>query len=106
MRGKKTEKKGKEDVERTNQATCEGPSKRKQKQSKVNRTDKDTKLFIMNWNCHINVHVNQTIKGDVYWFPKYVFTSTYLQVLLVKQYWTTVVFQVNSCYPVCVTLAQ
>ena len=48
MRGKKTEKKGMKDVERTNQATCEGPSKRKQQQSKVNRTDKDTKLFIMN----------------------------------------------------------
>ena len=37
MREKKTEKKGKEDVERTNQATCEGPSKRKQKLSKVDR---------------------------------------------------------------------
>ena len=50
MRGKKTEKKGIEDVERTNQATCEGPSKRKQKQSKVNITNIKTLsyLYLMN----------------------------------------------------------
>ena len=37
MRGKKTENIGMKDVERTNQATREGPSKPKQKQSKVDR---------------------------------------------------------------------
>ena len=55
------------DVERTNQATLEGPSKWKQKQSKVNQINiKTLKLIIMNWNCYSNVHVNQTIKGVVY----------------------------------------
>ena len=37
MRGKKTEKKGMKDVERTNQATREGPPKRRQTQSTVDR---------------------------------------------------------------------
>ena len=46
-RGKKTDKKGMKDVERTNQATREGPSKRKQNQSKVNRINiKTLKLII------------------------------------------------------------
>ena len=43
MRGKKTEKKGMKDIERTNQATMyEGPSIRKQMQSKVDRINTKT----------------------------------------------------------------
>ena len=49
MRGKKTERKGMKDVEGTKQATREGPSKRKQKQSKVNRINIKT-LKLINYN--------------------------------------------------------
>ena len=42
MREKKTEKKGMKVIERTNQATSEGPSKHKQKQSKLDRINVKT----------------------------------------------------------------